>query len=371
MALAQALPLGDPAIGEAEVAPLEEEALHRAGPRRVEAGGIVVALEAGVGAVEVGTGRYRVERHPRHRPPVVQPWLSLECLGRQVGQPGVERLVAPSRNQRRRLTQRQRREAQLVSGDTVETGGRVGLAAAGQQVGSALLQSAPSLGAERGSGTVEQEGAKERVILVHRLAMTTLHYEAVAPVQFGEDGVDAGVARHLLGVGGGHRRQWRSAQQRRLHRWLEAFEQLAGEVVEEKLLGLAGGFRQFDGVVFAEQQREAGDPAMRELQQAVDRVQCVGADADRCLARQSKRAALIGGEVELGAVEHDELLVEAQSCVGRRWLGPAQHQNVPAAWQGVASSRTTSCRAAADGSCSTLSSTSTAGGPIAAASVSA
>ena len=45
--------------------------------------------------------------------------------------------------------------------------------------------------------------------------------------------------------------------------------------------------------------------------------------------------ALIGGEVKLGAVEHDQPLVEAQSCVGRRWLGPAQHQNVPAAWQGV------------------------------------
>jgi hypothetical protein len=71
-------------------------------------------------------------------------------------------------------------------------------------------------------------------------------------VQLDENGVDGGVARHVLCIGSGHRRQWRSAQQRRLHRWLEAFEQLAGEVVEEKLLGLAGSFRQFDGVVFAE-----------------------------------------------------------------------------------------------------------------------
>ena len=66
-----------------------------------------------------------------------------------------------------------RREAPLVSGDAVETGGSVGLAAAGQQVGSALLHSAPGLGAERGSGPIEQKCAKERVILVHRFAMAS------------------------------------------------------------------------------------------------------------------------------------------------------------------------------------------------------
>lgn len=142
----------------------------------------------------------------RRGPPVVEPRRPPEKLARQRVQPVFERAMAPRRNERRRLAQRQGRQPLPVLRFPIEARRGVRLPALRQEIRGPALQRAPLVGGDECGGAVQKKCAKQRVVLIGGLGLAALDDEAVLPIQLGQDPADCAIAGDPLRLVQGHRR---------------------------------------------------------------------------------------------------------------------------------------------------------------------
>ena len=260
----QAFELGHPTIDGREVGPL-----------------VVVADDDGVQcehpAVDVAGGAERVVRvfqrraralglqeDPGAAEPVVEPGIGAAQRRRQRFDPVGQRLRAAVARPFPCVRLDEPRHRCPVVRFAVEGECRDGFAARLEQPGRARDELAPGVGGQVPAPLLEQEFAEQRVVVVDRRLAAAPVDEQVAAIEVLEQPRHVVVAGERDRLGFGHRRQDRRLHQRAAVVGARAAEDLAGEVLEDRVAPFAEGLlerRAGPGEMLA-QQDQCRDPAL-------------------------------------------------------------------------------------------------------------
>ena len=194
-----------------------------------------------------------------------------------------------------------------------------------QELGGALLLAGAHRLGQLLRRAAAQEVAQQRMQLVDpALLCAYLGDEVIVEREIEQQPRRLGLSRERLGHRRGHARQAGDAHQELLRFRLEVIEDLAGEVIEDRLgrrvIGQLGDASGELGVF--QHQHDAGGPALRALEKL--RYPFAG---ERMAAHLGEFGELVGVEVQALGADTDHLAGDAQPRERCRRLAAARHQH--------------------------------------------